>query len=109
MVVIGWLFSIIARPLGEPAFLMNLLAALCAALAAGGTVVVSRRLGLPLPVGVAAAAGFALTPVVWHISTAIDAHALHAAGRIEERTPGAVARAAALARTPLPPFCPEVF
>ncbi len=77
LVVLGWLFSILAGPLGEPAFLMNLLAALFAALAAGGVVMVSRRLGLPLPVGVAAAAGFALTPVVWHISTAIDAHALH--------------------------------
>ncbi len=39
----------------------------------------------------------------------IDAGRLHAAGRIEERTPGAVERAAALFRTPLPPFCPEVF
>jgi predicted acetyltransferase len=39
----------------------------------------------------------------------IDPAALHAAGRIEERTPGAVERAAALFRTPLPPFCPEVF
>ena len=77
LVVIGWLFSIIARSLGEPAFLMNLLAALCVALAAGGVVIVSHRLRVPLPVGVAAAAGFALTPVVWHISSAIDAHALH--------------------------------
>ena len=39
----------------------------------------------------------------------IDAARLHAAGRIEERTPGAVERAAALFRTPLPPFCPENF
>ena len=77
LVVLGWLFSIIARPLGEPAFLMNLLAALLAALAAGGVVMVSRRLRVPLPIGVAAALGFALTPIVWHISNAIDAHALH--------------------------------
>ncbi len=79
LVVIGWLFSIIARPLGEPAFLMNLLAALCAALASGGAVAVARRLRVPLPVGIAAGAGFALTPIVWHISDAIDAHALHVA------------------------------
>ncbi len=39
----------------------------------------------------------------------IDAGRLHAAGRIEERTPGAVERAVPLLRTPLPPFCPEVF
>jgi hypothetical protein len=76
-VVIGWLFSIIARPLGEPAFLMNLLAATCAALAGGGVVMVSRRLAVPLPIGIATAIGFALTPIVWHISNAIDAHALH--------------------------------
>jgi predicted acetyltransferase len=39
----------------------------------------------------------------------VDPAALHGAGRIEERTAGAVERAAALLRTPLPPFCPEVF
>jgi predicted acetyltransferase len=31
------------------------------------------------------------------------------AGRVEERAPGALARATALFRTPLPPWCPEVF
>jgi predicted acetyltransferase len=39
----------------------------------------------------------------------VDAGRLRAAGRIEERSAGAVERAAALFRTPLPPFCPEVF
>jgi predicted acetyltransferase len=39
----------------------------------------------------------------------VDVHALAAAGRVEERTNGAVARAAAMFRTPLPPYCPEVF
>jgi predicted acetyltransferase len=39
----------------------------------------------------------------------VDVHVLAAAGRIEERTRGAVARAAAMCRTPLPPYCPEVF
>jgi predicted acetyltransferase len=39
----------------------------------------------------------------------VDVFALAAAGRIDERTSGAVARADALFRTPLPPFCPEVF
>ncbi|HEV8688443.1 MAG TPA: GNAT family N-acetyltransferase [Gaiellaceae bacterium] len=34
---------------------------------------------------------------------------LAAADRGEERTPGALARASALFRTPLPPYCPEVF
>ncbi len=78
-VVIGWLFSIVAAPLGQPAFLMNLMAATCAAVAAGGTVLVARRVEVPLPIAVAAGIGFALTPVVWHISSAADAHALHIA------------------------------
>ena len=39
----------------------------------------------------------------------VDVLALAAAGRIVERTSGAVTRADALFRTPLPPFCPEVF
>jgi predicted acetyltransferase len=39
----------------------------------------------------------------------VDVFALAGAGRIVERTSGAVARADALFRTPLPPFCPEVF
>jgi predicted acetyltransferase len=39
----------------------------------------------------------------------MDVHALAAAGRIEERATGSVARAADLLRTTSPPFCPEVF
>jgi predicted acetyltransferase len=34
---------------------------------------------------------------------------LAAADRVEERTPGALTRASGLFRTPLPPYCPEVF
>jgi predicted acetyltransferase len=39
----------------------------------------------------------------------VDVHMLAAAGRIDERTNGSLERAAAMFRTPLPPFCPEVF
>jgi predicted acetyltransferase len=39
----------------------------------------------------------------------VDMRELAASGRVEERTGGAVARADALFRTPLPPFCPGVF
>jgi predicted acetyltransferase len=39
----------------------------------------------------------------------ISAYDLANAGRLDERTDGAIARAEALFRTPLPPFCPEVF
>jgi predicted acetyltransferase len=34
---------------------------------------------------------------------------LASADRVEERTPGALGRASALFKTPLPPYCPEVF
>jgi predicted acetyltransferase len=34
---------------------------------------------------------------------------LASAERVEEQTPGALTRASALFRTPLPPYCPEVF
>jgi hypothetical protein len=78
-VLLGWLASVILQPLGEPAFRMNLLAALLARCAAGTTVLVLRRLSVPLPVAAAAAVGLALTPIAWHISSAIDAHALHLA------------------------------
>jgi predicted acetyltransferase len=40
---------------------------------------------------------------------AFSFHRLAFAARVEERTPGAVARASALFATPLPPYCPEVF
>ncbi len=76
-VVLGWLFSIVMHPLGQPAFLMNFMAATLAALAAGGTVLVVRRLDVPLPIALAAGLGLALTPITWHISAAADAHALH--------------------------------
>jgi predicted acetyltransferase len=39
----------------------------------------------------------------------VSAYDLAHAGRLDERTDGAVARAEALFRTALPPFCPEVF
>jgi hypothetical protein len=78
-VLLGWVESIVLRPLGRPAFLANLLSAILTALAASGTVLVVRRLHVPLPVAAAAGIGLALTPIAWHISTAADAHALHLA------------------------------
>lgn len=78
-VLLGWLASVLLQPLGEPALRANLLSAILAATAAGTGVLVLRRLEVPLPVAVAAILGFALTPVVWNISAAADAHALHLA------------------------------
>ncbi len=78
-VVLGWLFSIVFRPLGSPAFLMNLMSVVLVGAATGGIVLVGRRLGAPLAIAVAVGIGFALTPLVWAIGTAVDVHALHLA------------------------------
>ena len=77
--LVGWVASIVLGPLGSPAFVINLLSAVLVAAAVGMTVVVVRRLDVPLPIAVAAAIGFALTPLVWRVGVAADAHALHAA------------------------------
>ena len=78
-VLLGWLASVVLQPLGSPAFTINLLSAILAGFAAGTCVLVLRRLAVPLPIGIAVAAGFALTPIVWGIGSAADAHALHIA------------------------------
>ncbi|HSP18022.1 MAG TPA: DUF2723 domain-containing protein [Myxococcaceae bacterium] len=97
-VLLGWLANVVLAPFGEPAFRTNLLSAVLVAIAAGITVPLLRRLDVPVPVAAAAALGFALTPIVWSISAAADAHALHIAlvalvvlaqvrwGRIVERS-----------------------
>ena len=76
-VVLGWLASILLRPLGEPAFRMNLLSALLAASAVAGMVPLLRRLGVSLAIAIAGALGLAFTPIVWRISAVADVHALH--------------------------------
>jgi hypothetical protein len=76
-VLVGWVASVVLQALGDEAFRMNLLSALLVAGAAGVTVLLLRRFDAPLPVAVAGAVGLALTPIVWGISTAADAHALH--------------------------------
>src|SRR3954447_18913380 len=50
-VVLGWFASIVLQPLGEPAFRMNLLSAICLAVAAGVTVDLVRRLTGQLALG----------------------------------------------------------
>ena len=55
-VIVGWLASVVLQPLGEPALRMNLLSAICLAVAAGATALLVRRLTgrswLALTVGV---------------------------------------------------------
>ena len=78
-VVLGWLANLVLAPFGEPAFRMTLLSGLLAALAGGLAVFVFRRLGAPALLAGAAALGFALTPITWHIGVSADVHALHVA------------------------------
>jgi hypothetical protein len=78
-VILGWLATIVLSPFGDPAFGMNLLSAILVAAAAGGTVLVARRIGVPLVIAAAAGLALALTPIAWKIGTSADAHALHIA------------------------------
>jgi hypothetical protein len=101
-VLMGWLASVVLQPLGDPAFAMNLFAALSVAVAAAVTVDLVRALTGSLALGVAAGIGLALTDIVWKIGTHAEAHALHLAllailVRLlvawEDRPPGAGDRA----------------
>lgn len=78
-VVLGWIANLLLAPFGEPAFRMTLLTGILSALAAGLAVFVFRRLGAPALLAGAAAVGFALTPIAWHIGVSADVHALHVA------------------------------
>ena len=78
-VLLGWLASVVFAPLGEPAFRMNLLAAVCLGVAAGVTTDLVRSLTRSTAMGVLAGIGTALTPMVWRVSTHAEAHALHLA------------------------------
>ncbi|HEX9043734.1 MAG TPA: DUF2723 domain-containing protein, partial [Candidatus Limnocylindrales bacterium] len=78
-VLLAWLASVVLQPLGEPAFRVNLLAALLAAATAGLVAHLVRRLtGRPvLALGVGLAV--ATLPVVWRLGTHADVHGLHGA------------------------------
>jgi hypothetical protein len=78
-VVLGFLVTTVLAPIAAASTSMNFLSALLVALAVGTTVFVGRRVGAPPLVAGAVALGFALTPIVWSIAVAADAHALHLA------------------------------
>jgi hypothetical protein len=78
-VILGWLASILLQPFGEPAYRMNLLQALLAAVAVAGTagivqVLTGRRL-------IALATGLLLasSQLFWRLSTHADPHMFHVA------------------------------
>jgi hypothetical protein len=78
-ILLGWLANLLLAPFGEPAFRMNLFAALSLAVAAAVTVDLVRALTRSAWLGVAAGLGLALTQIAWSIGTHADAHALHLA------------------------------
>ncbi len=78
-VVLGFLVTKILAPFAAAATIMNFLSAMLVSLAVGASILVSRRLGAPPILGAAVAIAFALTPIVWAIALAADAHALHIA------------------------------
>ena len=78
-ILLGWLVNIVLSPFGEPAFRMNLFAAISLAVAAAVTVDLVRALTRSAVLGVTAGLGLALTEVAWAIGTHADAHALHLA------------------------------
>jgi hypothetical protein len=78
-VLLGWVASILLAPLGEAALRMNVLSAILVAVAMAFMADLARRLTGSVILGVAAAIGTAITPVVWSIGTHADPHALHLA------------------------------
>ena len=78
-VLIAWLASVVLQPLGDPAFRMNLLAAICLGVAAGVTVDLTRVLTRSTALGIVAGLALGLTPAVWAIGTHAETHALHLA------------------------------
>ena len=76
-VVLGWLASVVLQPFGEPAFRMNLLNAICLAVAAALCAVLVHRLTGGAWLAFATGVVLAPTPIAWSIGTHADAHGLH--------------------------------
>jgi hypothetical protein len=78
-ILLGWVANQLLTPFGEPAFRMNLFAAISLTVAAAVTVDLVRALTRSASLGVMAGLGLALTQIAWSIGTHADAHALHLA------------------------------
>lgn len=78
-ILLGWLVNIVLTPFGEPAFRMNLFAAISLGVAAAVTVDLVRALTRSTVLAITAGLGLASTEVAWAIGTHADAHALHLA------------------------------
>jgi hypothetical protein len=78
-VILGWLASIVLQPFGDPAFRMNLLQALLAALAVAGTVGVVQVLTGRRLIALATGMMLACSQLFWRLSTHADPHMFHVA------------------------------
>jgi hypothetical protein len=78
-ILLGWVANQVLVPFGEPAFRMNLFAAISLGVAAAVTVDLVRAMTRSASLGVMAGLGLALTQIAWSIGTHADAHALHLA------------------------------
>src|SRR5450759_2821255 len=78
-VILGWLASIVLQPFGDPAFRMNLLQALLAALAVAGTVALVQLLTARRLIALAVGLVLAGTQLFWRLSTHADPHMFHVA------------------------------
>lgn len=76
-VLLGWLASVVLQPIGEASLRMNVLSAILVGVGTGFTADLARRLSGSVALGIVAALGTALTPIVWAIGTHADPHALH--------------------------------
>jgi hypothetical protein len=78
-VILGWLASIVLQPFGDPAFRMNLLQAILAALAVAGTVGIVQVLTGRRLIALATGMMLACSQLFWRLSTHADPHMFHVA------------------------------
>ena len=78
-VILGWVASIVLQPFGNPAFRMNLLQALTAAVAVAGTVGLVQLLTGRRWIALATGLMLACSQLFWRLATHADPHMLHLA------------------------------
>ena len=78
-VILGWLASIVLQSFGDPAFRMNLLQAVLAALVVAGTVALVQLLTGRRLIALAVGLVLACTQLFWRLSTHADPHMFHVA------------------------------
>jgi hypothetical protein len=78
-VILGWLASILFQPFGDPAYRMNLLQALTAALAVAGAVGIVQLLTGRRWIALATGLMLGCSQLFWRLATHADPHMLHLA------------------------------